>query len=258
MGEDTPTVTGAPEPRRRTSRPGARDAGRLPVSHLDRRPAGTTPMRPRRDLRRRHRPDRAGRRSGGCSSWPCASCCSNTFRVLESTKMHDRHDARGDRAAPAGGQELGRDARTASSTASTACSCRPATSSGRVERLSGLVEQAASSPLVKVVSVGAGLRGRLQRKVEGAGTRRAESCAGSSGSRSAWAAGDRARSSRRAGRGKPGGPRAPADDRPRGEGGPARSVASSCSESIEEGKRAMEERERELRDALARWTARGP
>ena len=29
---------------------------------------------------------------------------------------------------------------------------------GRVEKLSGLVEQAAASPLVKIISVGAGLR----------------------------------------------------------------------------------------------------
>ncbi len=33
----------------------------------------------------------------------------------------------------------------------------------RVERLSGLVEQAAASPLVKMVSVGAGLRGAFSR-----------------------------------------------------------------------------------------------
>ena len=33
----------------------------------------------------------------------------------------------------------------------------------RVERLSGLVEQAAASPLVKVVSMGAGLRGAFSR-----------------------------------------------------------------------------------------------
>jgi hypothetical protein len=33
----------------------------------------------------------------------------------------------------------------------------------RVERLSGLVEQAAASPLVKMVSMGAGLRGAFSR-----------------------------------------------------------------------------------------------
>ena len=38
---------------------------------------------------------------------------------------------------------------------------------GRVEKLSGLVEQAASSPLVKVISVGAGIRQAASRVTGG-------------------------------------------------------------------------------------------
>jgi uncharacterized protein YoxC len=49
---------------------------------------------------------------------------------------------------------------------------------GRVEKLSGLVEQAASSPLVKLLSVGAGLRkaaGRMSKGQKNKGRRPKES-----------------------------------------------------------------------------------
>jgi uncharacterized protein YoxC len=49
---------------------------------------------------------------------------------------------------------------------------------GRVEKLSGLVEQAASSPLVKLLSVGAGLRkaaGRMSKGQKNKGQRPKES-----------------------------------------------------------------------------------
>ena len=60
----------------------------------------------------------------------------------------------------------------------------------RVERLSGLVEQAAASPLVKMVSVGAGLRGRSPASADVARhpalRKGSQTCVDSSGSPSAW------------------------------------------------------------------------
>ena len=81
----------------------------------------------------------------------------NTFRVLESTKM--TIDAMRDETVPLlrevktsvekMNREIDRVDTMLESTAQIV---------GRVEKLSGLVEEAAASPLVKVISFGAGLR----------------------------------------------------------------------------------------------------
>ena len=81
----------------------------------------------------------------------------NTFRVLESTKM--TIDTMREETVPLLREVKGSVERpTASSTGSTRCSSSATEIVGRVEKLSGLVEQAAASPLVKIISVGAGLR----------------------------------------------------------------------------------------------------
>ena len=109
----------------------------------------------------------------------------NTFRVLESTKMLIDGDPRGDASRSCARSRSRSRRRTASSTGWTACSSRRAVV-GRVERISGLVEQAVSSPLVKVI--GARRRARRARSRFRGGQRRRRlgrtSCAGSSGWRS--------------------------------------------------------------------------
>ena len=86
----------------------------------------------------------------------------NTFRVLESTKM--TIDTMREETVPLlrevkgsverANRELDRvDTMLVSATEIV----------GRVEKLSGLVEQAAASPLMKVVSMGAGVRGAFNR-----------------------------------------------------------------------------------------------
>ena len=125
---------------------------------------------------------------------------------------------------------------------------------GRVERFTGLLEHAASSPIVKFLSVGAGVKKAAdsfsKKRSKGSGARRAGplTCAAASGSRSALGAGATAAvvasrwARRQANKVKP----ATLAREARGGLMDAKLVA----ESIEEGKRAMEERERELRAEL--------
>ena len=116
----------------------------------------------------------------------------------------------------------------------------------RAEKLTGLVEQAAASPLIKIISLGAGLKKAASRF---RATARQTGCAGRSGSRSASGPAPRASSSPPAGR---------RSRRRRSRRRPSRARrAAGCStsrklvsETIAEGKRAMAERERELRMTL--------
>jgi len=73
----------------------------------------------------------------------------NTFRVLESTKM--MIDTMREETVP-----LLREVKVSVERANVMLE-HTATVTARVEKLSGLVEQAASSPLVKIVSFGAGI-----------------------------------------------------------------------------------------------------
>lgn len=93
----------------------------------------------------------------------------NTFRVLESTKM--TIDAMREETVPLlreikvsvekANREIDRVDTVLESVGAIV---------GRVERLSGLVEEVASSPLVKVISIGAGLRkGFSKAKAKGKG-----------------------------------------------------------------------------------------
>lgn len=81
----------------------------------------------------------------------------NTFRVLESTKM--TIDAMREETVPllrevkTSVEKMNREIDRVDTVLESAGSIV-----GRVEKLSGLVEEAASSPLVKIISLGAGLR----------------------------------------------------------------------------------------------------
>jgi len=67
---------------------------------------------------------------------------------------------------------------------------------GRVRRVSGLVEEAVSGPLVKLVSIGVGVR-KATSRFGGKGGKKGPAGGGCSGSRSVWGPGPRARSWRR-------------------------------------------------------------
>ena len=82
----------------------------------------------------------------------------NTFRVLESTKM--MIDSMREETVP-----VLREVKT-SVEQTNGLLVQANTVAGRVEKLSGLVEQAAASPLMKVVSVGAGIS-KAARKFRG-------------------------------------------------------------------------------------------
>ena len=81
----------------------------------------------------------------------------NTFRVLESTKM--TIDTMREETVPLLREVKGSVERTNRELDRVDTMLVSATEIvGRVEKLSGLVEQAAASPLVKVISMGAGIR----------------------------------------------------------------------------------------------------
>ena len=128
---------------------------------------------------------------------------------------------------------------------------------GRVERFTGLIEHAASSPLVKFLSVGAGVKkaaesfgqrsGKKKSKTSpGAGRDGALTCAGASGSRSGWAPARPAPSLTSRWAKRQANKVRPATLAREAKGG-LMDLSKLVAESIEEGKRAMEERERELR-----------
>lgn len=87
---------------------------------------------------------------------------ANTFRVLESTKM--TIDAMREETVPllrevkASVEKMNREIDRVDGVLESAGAIV-----GRVEKLSGLVEEAASSPLVKIISLGAGLRKGFSR-----------------------------------------------------------------------------------------------
>jgi uncharacterized protein YoxC len=81
----------------------------------------------------------------------------NTYRVLESTKL--TIDAMREETVPLLREVKGSVERTNRELDRVDDMLVSATTVvGRVERLTGLVEQAASSPIMKVISIGAGLR----------------------------------------------------------------------------------------------------
>jgi uncharacterized protein YoxC len=86
----------------------------------------------------------------------------NTFRVLESTKL--TIDAMREETVPllrevkTSVEKMNREIDRVDTVLESAGSIV-----GRVEKLSGLVEEAASSPLVKIISLGAGLRRGFSR-----------------------------------------------------------------------------------------------
>jgi uncharacterized protein YoxC len=82
----------------------------------------------------------------------------NTFRVLESTKM--TIDSMREETVP-----LLREVKVSVERTNVMLE-NVATVTARVEKLSGLVEQAAASPLVKVISFGAGLQ-KASKKFKG-------------------------------------------------------------------------------------------
>ncbi len=102
----------------------------------------------------------------------------NTFRVLESTKI--TIDTMREETVP-----LLREVRTSLEKTNREIDRvdgvleSAATIVGRVEKLSGLVEEAASSPLVKVISFGAGLRKGVA-KAKGKGSKRGKGSGGAS------------------------------------------------------------------------------
>ena len=87
---------------------------------------------------------------------------ANTFRVLESTKM--TIDAMREETVP-----LLREVKTSIEKTNREIDRMDVvlesagTIVGRVERFSGLIEEAASSPIVKIISFGAGLRKGIQK-----------------------------------------------------------------------------------------------
>ena len=86
----------------------------------------------------------------------------NTFRVLESTKM--TIDAMREEVVPLLREVQGTVERTNRELDRVDTMLVSATEVvGRVEKLSGLAEQAAASPLVKIISVGAGLKKGFSR-----------------------------------------------------------------------------------------------
>jgi uncharacterized protein YoxC len=91
----------------------------------------------------------------------------NTYRVLESTKL--TIDAMREETVPLLREVKGSVERTNRELDRVDDMLVSATAVvGRVERLTGLVEQAAASPIVKVISLGAGLRKGFS-KVKGRG-----------------------------------------------------------------------------------------
>jgi uncharacterized protein YoxC len=90
----------------------------------------------------------------------------NTYRVLESTKL--TIDAMREETVPLLREVKGSVERTNRELDRVDDMLASATTVvGRVEKLTGLVEQAAASPIVKVISLGAGLRkgfARVKRK----------------------------------------------------------------------------------------------
>jgi uncharacterized protein YoxC len=92
----------------------------------------------------------------------------NTFRVLESTKM--TIDALREETVPLLKEVKGSVERTNRELDRVDGMLENAgTIVERVEKLSGLAEQAASSPLVKIISVGAGLRKGFGKATKGKG-----------------------------------------------------------------------------------------
>ncbi|MGZ8578903.1 MAG: DUF948 domain-containing protein [Actinomycetota bacterium] len=103
----------------------------------------------------------------------------NTFRVLESTKI--TIDTMREETVP-----LLREVRTSLEKTNREIDRvdgmleSAGTIVGRVEKLSGLVEEAASSPLVKVISFGAGLRKGVAKAKGSKGSKRGKGSGGAS------------------------------------------------------------------------------